>query len=147
MIRWTQWYDFSDFTTCRYTYGLYIFLSKFLNFIYWTICRYLPITIFPHQVPSLSDDLESCDTINNQQYSQYISNLPEQITSPGCNGNTLTWSTSHSPSFLPGMSVNVSMNMTMQGYPPSTSTPVANDDLSPQVPCHQVSNTKTHHFI
>ncbi|KAK7586135.1 hypothetical protein V9T40_004011 [Parthenolecanium corni] len=98
----------------------------------------LSCTVYPHQVPSLSDDLESCDTINNQQYSQYISNLPEQITSPGCNGNTLTWSTSHSPSFLPGMSVNVSMNMTMQGYPPSTSTPVANDDLSPQVPCHQL---------
>lgn len=87
----------------------------------------------------MSNDIETCETINNQQYSQYMNTFPEQITSPGCNSNTLTWTSSHSPPFFPAMSVNVSMNMTMQGYPTRNSPPVAADDLSPQLPCHQVS--------
>lgn len=78
--------------------------------------------------------------MNNQQYSQYMGTFPEQgIPSPGCSNNTLTWTASHTQSFFPAMSVNVSMNMTMHGYPPNTPTPLPSDSLQPQLSCHQVS--------
>lgn len=66
-----------------------------------------------------------------------MSTFPEQgLPSPGFGNNTLTWTTSQS--FFPAMSVNVSMNMTMHGYPPPSATPIV-DNIQPQLPCHQVN--------
>lgn len=46
--------------------------------------------------------------------------------------------TQHNMNVFPSMSVNVSMNMTMHGYPP----PMNPDNLHAQMSCQQVSKNK-----
>lgn len=104
---------------------------------FFSILKHFPFL----QMSSLPSETDLCENLNNQQYSQYMNTFSDQgIPSPGYGANTLTWTASHTQPFFPSMSVNVSMNMTMHGYPPPPLTPVDADNLQPQLPpCHQVS--------